>query len=181
MEFVKKNTKIFILCGKSGNGKTLTSDYIINHYKNKKCISISYAMYLKEYAKNILGFDITEANKPRELLQYLGVELIKAHINENLLVNRIIEDIKVYSYFFDVIIISDARFKNEIDSIKSNFDNATSIHLYGKSGSLTNKQQDHLTETALNDYKNYDYEINNNSTMEELYRKIDKVLRRSYE
>ena len=53
-------------------------------------------MYIKDY----FGWDGSEETKPRELLQNLGVELIKTHIDDSMLVRRMVEDIKVYSYFF---------------------------------------------------------------------------------
>ena len=53
-----------------------------------------------------------------------------------MLINRIKEDIKVYEYFFDVIIISDARFKSEIENIKNK--NTVVIKIEGKENKLTN-------------------------------------------
>ena len=121
MEFKKHESKIIILTGKAQSGKNLTAN-IIKKYsekQNKKTVIISYAKYLKDYAKEIINWNGKESTKPREFLQQIGVELIKNQIDENMLINRIKEDIKVYEYFYDVIIISDARFKDEIESIKT--------------------------------------------------------------
>ena len=163
MEFNKKNVKIFILSGKARSGKDTIANKMIDYLstKNLKSIKIAYASYLKMYAKNILNWDGNEDNKPREFLQQLGVELIKNNIDSKMLINRIIEDIKVYSYFYDVIIISDARFKEEIEDIKSNFSNVTVIHVLGDNNDLTEQQKNHSTETSLDDYNNFDYEIKN--------------------
>ena len=43
---------------------------------------------------------------------------IKNNIDDKLLINRILQDIEVFSYFYDIIIISDARLVDEIESIK---------------------------------------------------------------
>ena len=96
MEFKKKNPRIIILSGKAQSGKNLSANIIKQYYekKNRKTVIISYAKYLKEYAKDITNWNGRETTKPRELLQQLGVELIKNQIDENMLINRIKEDIK---------------------------------------------------------------------------------------
>lgn len=176
MEFKKKNPKIIILTGKAQSGKNETASIIKKYYEkqNKKTVILAYAKYLKDYAKEITNWDGEENTKPRELLQQLGVELIKNQIDENMLINRIKEDIKVYEYFFDVIIISDARFQDEIENIKTN--NKVVIKIEGIENNLTEKQKQHITETALNNYNNYDYIIENKNTKEDLKTQIEKIM-----
>lgn len=179
MEFIKKKPIIYVLSGKAESGKSFVASLMKKYLEDngKKTVCISYASYLKEYAKKITNWDGNEKTKPRELLQNLGVELIKNQINDHFLINRIIEDIKVYSYFFDVIIISDARFVEEIEVIKNNYLNVSVIHINGKNNSLTLEQKNHSTETGLNNYNNYDYEINNYGSKEELETKIIEILK----
>lgn len=176
MEFIKRNPKKIILTGKAQSGKNETARIIKEYYENnnKKTVVISYAKYLKDYIKEITNWDGLEESKPRELLQQIGVELIKNKIDENLLINRIKEDIEVYSYFFDVIIIGDARFINEIESIKD--ENTIVLNIVGKENNLTEEQKNHITETALNNYNNYDYIIENKKTKEELATQIKKIM-----
>lgn len=176
MEFKNKNPKIYILTGKAQSGKNEVSKIIKNYFENEKTIELAYASYLKEYIKNITDWDGSEDTKPRELLQQLGIELIKNKIKDNLLIERITDDIKVYSYFFDIIIISDARFKEEIEEIKKISNNVTVINIKGKLNKLTQNQQNHITETALDNYNNYDYVIENKTTKEELKSKIKEIL-----
>ena len=179
MEFTKKNPKIYILTGKAQSGKNISANIIKEYYENnkKKAVIISYAKYLKDYAKEIINWDCKEETKPRELLQQLGVELIKNKINKNMLINRIKEDIKVYEYFFDVIIISDARFDSEIEEIKKENKNITVIKIEGKENNLTKEQKKHITETALDNYNKYDYIIKNNKSLENLRKQIIEVIK----
>ncbi len=174
MELINKKPLIIVLSGKMRVGKNITASIISELYntKNKKSIIISYASYLKEYTKNITGWDLKEETKPRKFLQELGTDLIKEKINKNMLINRIIEDIKVYSYFFDVIIISDARYIEEIESIKKEFNHVISIHIIKN----TNINSNHITEISLDNYNNYDYIIENNIE-EELYNKVKGVVK----
>lgn len=178
MEFVNKNPKIIILSGKAQSGKNECASIIKNYYNDLglKTVVISYASYLKMYAKEVLGWDCSESTKPRDFLQQVGVELIKNKINPNMLIDRVIDDIKVYSYFFDVIVISDARFVDEISIVKDNFSNVSVIHVLGKNNSLTDEQRVHSTETGLDNYSDYDFIINNDGSKEELRNKIFYLL-----
>lgn len=178
MEFVDKNPKIIILSGKAQSGKNECADIIKEYYEKigLKTVVISYASYLKMYAKEVLGWDGNESTKPRDFLQQVGVELIKNKINPNMLIDRVTDDIRVYSYFFDIIVISDARFVDEISVIKDNFSNVSVIHVLGKSNDLTFEQQSHSTETGLDGYNDYDFIVNNDGSKEELRNKIFYLL-----
>ena len=179
MEFINKNPKIIILSGKAQSGKNECADIIKDYYEKigLKTVVISYASYLKMYAKEVLGWDGNESTKPRDFLQQVGVELIKNKINPNMLIDRVTDDIRVYSYFFDIIAISDARFVDEISVIKDNFSNVSVIHVLGKSNDLTFEQQSHSTETGLDNYNDYDFIINNGGSKDELKKNILEVLK----
>ena len=177
MEFIKRQSKIFIISGKARSGKTETAKIIENYYKEKKCITISFAYYLKDYIKRITGWDDNEENKPRELLQQLGIELIKNKMDNKLLINRILQDIEVFSYFYDIIIVSDARLVDEIGSIKNKYPTSVSIRINRSlnNNGLTNEQNNHITETGLDNYNNYDYIVDNNE--DNLTNKIESILK----
>ncbi len=164
MQYNNRNPKIFILSGKAKSGKNLIADFIEEYYSDKKCIQLSYAYYLKQYIKKITTWDGNEQNKPRDLLQSLGIDLIKK-IDDKLLIRRVMEDVQVYSYFFDVIIITDARLIEEIETPKSLF-NCITIRINKDDNNLTLEQKKHITETNLDNYRNFDYVINNNDISE---------------
>ena len=176
MEFIKRNPKIFILSGKASSGKTETAKIIENYYKEKKCITISFAYYLKDYIKRITGWNGSEETKPRELLQNLGIELIKNNIDDKLLINRVLQDIEVFSYFYDIIIISDARLIDEIEYVKNKYPNSVSVRITNKdSNNLTEDQKKHITETGLDNYDKFDYFVNNYYS--NLEKEIENILR----
>lgn len=172
--YTYKEPLIFVLSGKAKSGKNLIADKIENYYKNKRCIQISYAFYLKNYVKNIYDWSGSEEDKPRELLQKIGIDLIKNRIDSNLLIRRVCEDIKVYSYFYDIIIITDARLKDEIEIPKRLFNNVVTIRIdsiyYDKK--MTIEQMNHITETNLDNYNKFDYVINDFDKLEEILSKI---------
>ncbi|MFV0249545.1 MAG: hypothetical protein ACK5HP_00690 [Bacilli bacterium] len=179
MEFNKINSKIFIISGKSGTGKTKTATIIkkILEKENKKVICLSYADSLNEYAKNILNWNGKEETKPKQFLQEIGTNLIREKIDSKLLIRRMIENIKVYSYFYDIIIINDAIYLEEIVNIKNVFYNTKVIRIEKINNELNVTQKNHITETALDTFNGYDYIIDNNNTIEKLTQKIVEVVK----
>ena len=175
MEFIKKNPKLYLISGKARSGKNEVAKIIEEFYTDKKCITISFGHYIKDYAKRISNWDGNEETKPRELLQQLGVELVKNKINDKLFINRILEDIEVFSYFYDVIIVSDVRLIDEFESLKKKYKESVSIRVYkNKDNNLTSAEKNHLTEIDLDDFNNFDYIIENDNNLKE---KVIEVLK----
>lgn len=176
----RKNTKIIIIAGKARAGKDTTATMLKEIYekKGKKILNIQYSSYIKEYAKKISNWDGSEETKPRELLQQLGTDIIRKQIDEEFFIKKIIDDLKVYSFFFDVVTISDARFKIEIDNPKKEFDNIMSLHIVRPNfdNGLTEEQKQHRSEIDLDDYNKFDYEIINDGTLDDLYDKVQELV-----
>lgn len=131
MEYINKNPKIIIISGKARSGKSITGSMIEKHCAKRhlKSITLSYASYIKEYVKKITSWDGSDDTKPRSLLQSMGLDLLRGKINDDFLVNRMVEDIMVYSYFYDVIIINDARLKSELKVLEKTFKNVLTIRI----------------------------------------------------
>jgi len=129
------------------------------------------------YAKRILSWDGKEP-KPRTFLQEFGVQLLKEKISSDFLIRRMLEDIEVYSYFYDRIIITDARFPEEIERIKEIYQDAVAIRILRSSykSGLTKEQQNHCTETALDAWQTYDYKIENDGNLEELKKEVERII-----
>ena len=158
--------KIFLVAGRAGSGKGEVAKIIKEHYISwkKKAIITEYSKYLKLYANEVLGWN-GEEPKPRKFLQDLGVTIRENMDMPKLLINRMIEDIKIYSLYADVVIISDVRYPDEIEDLKNNFKNVYSIYVinqFGKS-ELSLEEQTHVTETALENYSNFDITITNDN------------------
>ena len=176
-----KNPKIIIISGKARQGKDTLSKYIKEAYEenNKKVINLTYAFYLKEYVKKITYWDGEESTKPRDILQTLGTEIIKEKIDKYFFTKRMITDIEVYSYYFDVIIISDARFVEEIEEIKKVYKNTTVIRIIRPNydNKLTDKEKNHKSEIDLDDdYDKMDYVVINDLDLQDLKMKAKKIV-----
>lgn len=177
-----KLKKIFIVAGKGRHGKDTTCNFIkeICDEKNLLTVNLAYGSYIKEYAKKITGWDGSEDTKEsvRSILQQIGTEVVRDNIDEQFFIKRLMNDIKVYSYFFDVITISDARMIDEIEVIKQNFANVISINVKRPNfeTNLSLKEQQHRTEIGLDNYDTYDYKLLNDSSLEDLKEKVREIL-----
>ena len=135
----------------------------------------------------------------RELLQYIGTDLLRNQLHENVWVNALFNNYKcIGNYEFSEMylkehpnsnptepiypnwIITDVRFPNEAKAIKDmggiivrvNRINSTPQTIY------VNKQNStHPSETALDTYE-FDYVIDNNDTLENLISKVEYILKK---
>lgn len=180
MDLINKNPKIYIFAGKARAGKDTCANYIREFCQenNKKFLCLQYSGYLKDYAKKITDWDGRDESKPRQLLIDLGTDLVRGKLDRYMLVNRMIEDLRVMSYFFDVIAISDARLSEELDMPREKLTNVKAIEVIRPNfeNNLTIEQKKSLTEVGLDDYNNYDYKIINDGNLDDLKIKVIKML-----
>jgi hypothetical protein len=141
----------------------------------------------------------------RQLLQYLGTDLLRNQLHENVWINALFSKYKYIQYYqgksvdnkgiYDVSeadellaeikpiypnwIITDTRFENEAKAVK----NRGGIVIRVNSNFIDSKREitrvefdnEHSSETALDLYK-FDYVIDNNSSIEDLIVKVKDVL-----
>ena len=171
MEYINKNPLIILLCGKARSGKSTVSRVMKNELKKdgSKVIISPYTKYLKKIIEDVTDEKIDDNNKPRDLLQKISSDLIKGKLGyEDFFINRQIEDLSIYSYFADYIIVPDVRFPREILEISKNFKRVISVLVTrdGDYSDLTLEQKQDITEVALDNYDDYDYRIVNDDNLE---------------
>lgn len=119
---------------------------------------------------------------PRLLLTTLGTECGRNIIHPNIWVNATMADYNAdeldmkanYPKFnFPDWVITDVRFLNELEAIKDRKGIVIRIERHDKN--YTNVQQ-HESEIALDDYKFFDYTIDNDGTIDELIIKVKEIL-----
>lgn len=176
----KKLKNVIIICGKARSGKKEVSNYLKKILKNTASISITKS--LKDYAKIISDWDGNEQNKPRTLLQTLGIDVIKNKIDNHFLIKRILEDIEVLSFYKENLLVTGVRLEEEICSIKEKYQNAVVIKVTRPDfdNGLNDEEKNHITENDLNNYK-ADFEIINDGNINDLQIKLDKIVEAIYE
>ena len=180
---IPKKPYIFLIAGRARHGKDTISMFIREYYLRKEKMPevLQFSYYIKDYVKRLTSWDGTEETKEkyREDMQTIGTEIIRKQINPKFFIHRMIEDIQVFSYYCDVLTISDVRFPAEIEDIKKEFPNVISIFVNRPhfESPLSTKKQKHETETALDNYHQYDYYLDNDGTIEELKEKVITLLK----
>lgn len=169
-------------------------------YPTNYIIQTSFAEPLKQFCSNVFGINEedmeTEEGKQKlthikwsdlyraALIQddydrktgYMTVREVLQYLGSNILRNRFWNDIWAScpfnkSWCQDYVIITDARFKNEIDIARAN--NAIIIRVSRDSAPKDN----HISEQALNNEDwSKDIQIFNNGTLEDLKHSIDKLM-----
>lgn len=168
MEVNYRNPKIYLLSGKARHGKDTAAGFLKKFYEadGKKVIFSRAGKYIKFYAMEMTDWDGSEDTKPRELLQTLGTDVIREKLGKaEMFIERQLDDIEIYSYFYDAIIVPDIRLPREIESVKNKFDNVVTIKInrINFETELTGSQQKHKTEVAMDCYDDFDYVVTNDT------------------
>lgn len=170
------------ILGYKFSGKDTVADYLVKKYNYTK---VSFAQPLKDICKILFNFTDEQlyGNKkedldnkwgisPRQAFQFIGTEVFRDKIHE-LLPN--IKDnfwltlcLDNYKNNKNKTVIADVRFQNEIDTIRSN----SGIIIKIIRPSLISND-DHASENIGNLIG--DIEIINDSSLEDLYKKIDNI------
>ena len=152
--------KIFLISGKAGSGKNEVASIIKENLG--ATVITSFSKYIKLFALEFTDWDGRDITKPREFLQNLGDTL--RNIDENFLIDRLIDDFKVYETKFDNVVISDVRLPHELEYIKENCGyEVITIRVNSNSSArnLNNDEKNHHTELDLDNYDKFDYIIEN--------------------
>lgn len=176
------------LLGNKGSGKDTTANYIKTKYE---CQVEAFATPLKETVRIL--FNMTDEQlygdkkeivdtrwniTPRQVFQYIGTDIVRnkfseimPHIGNNFWIINLENKYREYisNNKSGIFIITDVRFQNEVDFIKKN--NGIVIKIVRN----INNYDSHESEN-IDSVNNYDYLLENNGTLENLYRKIDKII-----
>jgi dephospho-CoA kinase len=170
------------ITGKAGSGKDTLANYLVN----QGYIKLSFGSAVKDIVSIITGWsrDFVEGtnedrhlretlvhpdyNKTcREMMQYIGTDLFRNQLNDNIWVNIIknkIETDKINNKF----VITDVRFDNEAEMIKSI--GGYIIQINRNNQLISN----HISENGISIKS--DYYIENNGNIDELYNNINQIL-----
>ena len=161
--------RVILISGSARFGKDSTAFMMkeLLEKQKKKVLIIHYADNLKLFAKNYFGWSGQKDRKGRELLQWLGTDVIRKNY-EDTWVDMVVALLKGIKTLYDYIIIPDVRFPNEIDRMRDNFDCITvRVIRPNFDNGLTEEQRKHPSETALDNYP-MEYELINDGDLEKL-------------
>ena len=147
---------VLLLSGKSGHGKDFAADIFKKQLeaKGKKVLVTHYADLLKYICTTFFEWDGNKDADGRTLLQYVGTDVIRNQ-KPNYWVGFVNDILSMFSNAWDYILIPDTRFPNEIEYLKNNKQlNTITVKIVRPDyeSVLTKEQQNHESETALDNY-----------------------------
>lgn len=108
----------------------------------------------------------------RLILQIVGTNIFRKYVDDDHWIKTLVNKIEKAQEKF--IIVTDARFPNEIDVPHKLVEDRQVISI--KVERNTGIKSSHLSETALDDYSWFDYTIDNNGTLETLKESAHTIL-----
>ncbi len=177
----------FYLVGKAGAGKTFLANYLIKTYGyNHAKIANSVYMIAEKY----LEMDVTK--KDRTLLQHLGTDVGRKKIDEEIWVNRFVDDIWIAEetakdlYNKELkFVCDDCRFDNEHEELRANGwvglyldvpDEVRVKRLEGRDGDACVDRLNHESETAVDEFKDELIKVDVSGTLEQSYENLEQTL-----
>lgn len=158
-----------IICfsGKQYSGKDTAAKLILDAFPNFIRIGIADAIKIEYGKRNNLTFDEIEANKGKYRTGLIELGNEGRSIHSDFWLNKIIEqDINVIVP--DVRLIHEAEVFKAVGAILIRVE--ASFETRNKRGIITNTND--LTEVELDNYKGFDYILNNDGDYEELKKNI---------
>lgn len=153
---------------KKGSGKDTCVNYLINKYDGVVC-SFSEPLYnILFYAQKMCGFNI---EKDRFFLQNVGTNWAR-NKDKNVWVKLLLEKIKNIKPSKNIY-INDVRFINEYTALKKEGFLCIKINR-----NIEGEIDKHISENELDvlEDNKWDYIIDNNNSIEELYKKLDDII-----
>lgn len=176
------------LYGSMGSGKDFAADYLINKYGFTRYAFADNVKVVAETWFSELYGDGTK--KPRELLQAVGTKF--REIDENVWIKALLDDIERKNeqlikegFYSENIVITDCRMPNEYQKLKENgyvfvricaSDEIRKKRMIERGDIFKSSDIQHHTESFYNSFE-YNHSISNDGTPEDLYRRIDYLMK----
>lgn len=106
----------------------------------------------------------------RHMLQKFGTDAIRNNLGEDFWINALFVDLD-----YADIIVPDVRFLNEAEAIKKKKGLLIKV-VNEHADSIMLEENTHVSETEMDGYKDFDIVIENNSTIDELLKQIEKTI-----
>lgn len=169
---------IICISGKARHGKDTAAQIIKNYLdgSDKSSIILHYADLLKFMCKQLFKWDGNKDEKGRQLLQYVGTDVIRAK-DPDFWVSYLVSIAQLFEDNWEYMIIPDCRFPNEIEEFKEWAFPVTHIKVVrdGFESNLTEEQKKHPSETALDNVEP-DFTIHNNADLKELVKNVCMIM-----
>lgn len=171
--------RVVCISGKAQHGKDTTANLLKEELesKDRKVLIAHYADLLKYLCKTYFGWNGEKDEAGREILQYVGTDIIREQ-NPDYWVRFLREFLSMFEDEWDYVLIPDTRFPNEIDEMRRVMEDTIHVRVVRPNfeSTLTPEQQQHISETALDDTIP-DLYIHNDDDLEKLKNIVSVLVR----
>ena len=163
--------KVVCISGKAGSGKDEVAQAMKETFEGygENVLVVHFADLLKFICEKFFDWDGKKGENGRALLQYVGTNKIRSK-SPDFWVDFIANMLEMFDGEWDYVLIPDCRFPNEFEVLAFyGLDvNLVRVNRPVYMSHLTDIQQEHPSETALDDYP-WDWVIKNDGTIEDLH------------
>ena len=164
-----------LISGKAGHGKDTLAKFLKStlESRGKRVLITHYGDLLKFICTSYFNWDGRKNQDGRTLLQHVGTDIIRAR-RPQFWVIFILDMLTLLHDQWDYAIIPDVRFPNEIEGLADL--NPYHIRIIRPGyNMLTIEQQQHSSETALDNYKNVQLTVINDGTLNDLEIQAERI------
>jgi hypothetical protein len=175
-----------IISGKAGSGKDTVANFIKEELEKhgKRVLVIHYGDAVKWVLREFFNWDGNKDAVGRTLLQRIGTDVVRSKFPNywTAIVVGLLEAFEPYNDF-DVALVPDARFPNEVDIALERLHNCVTVRINRRNAdgsewinpNLTEEQRNHPSETSLDQFA-FDYVIHNDEGLDTLQESALTVL-----
>ena len=175
-----------LISGKAGSGKDTLAQFMKETLEkhNKKVLIIHYGDAVKWVLRDYFCWDGKKDLVGRTLLQRVGTDIVRAK-HPNFWVGIVVGLLQAFEPYndFDVAIVPDTRFPNEVDIPLENLKNCVAVRIDRRNADgtpwindkLTEEQRNHPSETSLDCYA-FDYVVHNDEGLDTLQESAWSIL-----
>ena len=160
--------RIYMLHARAQSGKDTCAAIMKEEYEKRgeRVIVIAFADYVRWALDKYYGVKDYKTPEGRTLIQHFATDLVRK--NDPTFWGRTVGDLlRAIEHDFTYAIIPDWRFENELTSMLSRFTNQQIVKVLIErpnnelTDNMTEVQRNHSSETELDNFKNFDYNIIN--------------------
>lgn len=180
--------KIFLFHAKAQSGKNFCADYMKEVYekRNKRVLVIAFADWVKDCMRRYFGIEEYKTEAGRTAITNFATDICRKKDPE-IWARVVATTVKAMEECWDVVIIPDWRFKNEAEIMEKYFPGKVVKVLITRPDvenidNMTKIQRSHLSETELDNFQNWDYNIiNETGKVHSTFIQLEKMIAKENE
>lgn len=164
---------VFTFSGKAGSGKDTAAEMLVNYLKEREIsvFEMAYADYLKALCKRNFGYDDNDKENGRHILQKFGTDVVRES-DPIIWVETVFNMIDTLRDSYDVFVITDARFENELQPHpwKLGYPIFNILVQRETEGAISDENKQHSSEDMANnpDNNKFHFILHNDGTLDDL-------------